>query len=566
MSRNQTGARTAIRSRVVRRKSACALPTLLVAALLPVSPRPSLAQPQPAGGQFKVNSRASAAASNPAVAISAEGAFVVVWQNGSGVRGQRFDGAGRRVGGESPINVAGPGAGAPAVGMDADGDFLVAWREQEAQRAFRILGRRYDRAGTADGLPFQVNTSHGASRRSVVSVAMNHVGQSIVAWDGARPGLAAQLFDGAGNRLGSELAGEGSFVSAAIADDGHGAVAAALSSGASIFAYYFDLSGNWGQNFSSGGGFRRYGPAAAMAPSGRFVVVWTEEGYYGSFLRGSPNRFAIGAGDFGALSLGGDLQPSVAMGADGAFLVVWRSTGIFGQWFDPNAKPLRGRIRIDDAFGGGSSPAAAMAANGTAVVVWERAPSRRTPGGIFGRRFVPGVSIPSNEVTDATVSPDVVLPPDSRWGADPMIGAGTFIGQGVSVGDRAVLGHGVRLGARMTAGDDLEVADLVTVGALVALGDQVSLGFATRLGDRVGIGDDVEVGDQVVIGENVLIDAGAVIEPLVVIADGARIGAGAKLEMGAKVGIGACIRPGAVIVAGTRVPAGATVPPGATFP
>ena len=242
-------------------------------------------------------------------------------------------------GGEFPINVAGPRGGAPAVGMDADGDFLVAWREQEAQRAFRILGRRYDRAGTANGLPFQVNTSHGASRRTVVSVAMNHSGQSVVAWDGAGSGMAAQLFDGAGNRLGDELAGEGSLVSAVMADDGHGAVAAALG-GVMTLAYHFDLSGNWGQRFGSGGGFHKGGPAAAMAPNGRFVVVWTEEGYYGSFLRGSPSRFAIGGGDLGAVSTSrGDLQPSVAMGDDGVFLVVWRSTGIFGQWFDGNAKP-----------------------------------------------------------------------------------------------------------------------------------------------------------------------------------------------------------------------------------
>jgi hypothetical protein len=60
---------------------------------------------------------------------------------------------------------------------------------------------------------------------------MNDNGESAVTWDGARNGMALQLFDETGDRIGGEQAGPGSLVGAAIADDGHGVLAAALNPG-----------------------------------------------------------------------------------------------------------------------------------------------------------------------------------------------------------------------------------------------------------------------------------------------------------------------------------------------
>ena len=366
---------------------------ILAGVLLLAGSWPSMAQ-LPAGGVFRVDSGATAVSTNAAVAVNTDGAFVVVWQSsnarGSGVRGQRFDALGTRVGRELVVNGEGLGAGAPAVGIDGDGDFLVAWREQVG-RAFRILGRRYDSAGAAEGPPFQVDTGRAPSRRSVVSVAMNHDGQSAVTWDGVKSGMALQLFDDAGDRIGDQQAGVGSLVSAAMADDGHGVVAAAIGRGAdrgkAVVVHYFDLSGNFGVTAQIDNVFMQHGPSAAMAPGGAFVVVWQEQSYYESLLvgrrfgGGPPSRFTIGSSSPRA----GYLQPSAAMGADGAFLVAWRDDGILGQWFDDEVHFSGGRFRVNPS--GGSSPAAAIGENGTVVVVWERAPYRRNRGGIFARRF-----------------------------------------------------------------------------------------------------------------------------------------------------------------------------------
>ena len=195
------------------------------------SPGPSLGQPPPAGPVFRVDA-SGAHGRYPAVATSADGSFVVVWQDrfGLAIHGQRFDAAGRRQGSELAVSAGGPAGGAPSVGMAGPGDFLVAWPGGSQPDVLQVFARRFDSSGAPEGPPFEIGPGGVEPGRSV-SVAMNGAGRSVVAWD--RPGhdLAVQRFDAAGAKSGAEFAVEGSSPpTVTMAEDGGFLVAARDSS------------------------------------------------------------------------------------------------------------------------------------------------------------------------------------------------------------------------------------------------------------------------------------------------------------------------------------------------
>lgn len=87
------------------------------------------------GGEFRVNTFTSNKQSAPSVSMDVDGDFVVSWessgQEGSnyGVYAQRYNAAGVPQGGEFPVNTFTTSSQiSPAVAMDADGDFVVAWK------------------------------------------------------------------------------------------------------------------------------------------------------------------------------------------------------------------------------------------------------------------------------------------------------------------------------------------------------------------------------------------------------------------------------------------------------
>ena len=89
------------------------------------------------GGEFQVNTYTTNSQSRPAVAMDADSDFVVVWQSdgSSGtdteyysIQGQRYNSAGAAQGGEFQVNTCTTSAQRdPAVALDADGDFVVVW-------------------------------------------------------------------------------------------------------------------------------------------------------------------------------------------------------------------------------------------------------------------------------------------------------------------------------------------------------------------------------------------------------------------------------------------------------
>src|SRR5262249_20769519 len=120
----------------------------------------------PQGSEFRANTYTLSDQSAPAVAMGADGDYVVAWQSyqdgaGNGILGQRYSAAGVAQGSEFRANTYTTGnQTAPAVALDADGNFVVAWMSSSGQDGdgYGVYAQRYNASGVAQGSEFQVNT------------------------------------------------------------------------------------------------------------------------------------------------------------------------------------------------------------------------------------------------------------------------------------------------------------------------------------------------------------------------------------------------------------------------
>lgn len=145
-------------------------------------------------------------------------------------------------------------------------------------------------------------------------------------------------------------------------------------------------------------------PAIAMAPTGEFVIVWTE----GNGLRArryDARGLALGA-DF---ALNGDgpassLQnvPRAAILPDGGFVVAWQDAAtsnsyfdVFVRRYDANGQPLGAAVRANTYTGGyQDKPALAVGADGRYIVAWNSDSQEGPQGsadapGVYAQRFNP---------------------------------------------------------------------------------------------------------------------------------------------------------------------------------
>jgi hypothetical protein len=161
-------------------------------------------------GEFEVNGPFTASKSGPAVAMDADGDFVVVWQtsnldgNGGGVFGQRFASSGAPRGVEFQVNQYTLNTQHdPQVAMDNDGDFVVVWASLilDGQNE-GVLARRFGSSGAPLTDEFVVN-SFTLDDQQVAAVAAEADGDFIVTWrddvhDGDVTGVFARRFSSSG--------------------------------------------------------------------------------------------------------------------------------------------------------------------------------------------------------------------------------------------------------------------------------------------------------------------------------------------------------------------------------
>ncbi|HUQ72672.1 MAG TPA: cadherin domain-containing protein [Planctomycetaceae bacterium] len=160
------------------------------------------------GNEFRVNSYTTVEQRYSMVAMDADGDFAVTWtsnnQDGSnsGIYAQRYNAAGVAQGSEFRVNTYTTGNQQHStVAMDADGDFVVTWQSQDQDGdGFGIFAQRYNAAGVAQAVEFQVST-YTTDYQVNSTVAMDADGDFVVAWssdgqDGSLHGIYAQRYAG----------------------------------------------------------------------------------------------------------------------------------------------------------------------------------------------------------------------------------------------------------------------------------------------------------------------------------------------------------------------------------
>ncbi len=295
---------------------------------------------------------------SPAVASDAKGEYVVVWViyvQGSGIGdivGQRYDQYGQAQGSEFLINTyTNDDQSAPAVAMDAEGDFVVVWAGEGAQDTSGVYARVYDQFGKAEGNQFLVN-QYIPSLQNEPSVAMDAKGDFAVTWtgygqNGNTTGIYARLFNLQGAVQTNEMQ-----VNTTVTDRQDRSDVAMDQNGdfTVVWESYQENRISWGiegQRFSAtgakvGGEFQinqytngqQMDPHVAMDLAGDFAVTWESYGQDGSGYGIYARRYnAAGAAQGNAFLVNNlitsnwQVTPDIGMDAKGDFVITWSSFG-----------------------------------------------------------------------------------------------------------------------------------------------------------------------------------------------------------------------------------------------
>jgi len=396
----------------------------LLGVLILVAPARALAQSIPTGSEFQINTETSQAQQAAAVATDLFGNFVVVWESygqdgdNSGIFGQRFDNMGAPRGAEFQINTHTTDAQVrPAVAMSALGAFVVVWTSSNQDGGGTgIFGQLFDGAGVRHGSEFQVNTSTTGDQAHP-GVESDGVGNFVVVWesdgqDGSGSGVFAQRFDNTGIAVGPEFQ-----VNTYTTDDqSYPSIASDPAGNFTVVwqSYGQDGSGSgvFGQRFGNFGAKRggefpintstandQVRPEVAVAGPGDFVVVWSSQGGAQDSLAGrhfDPNGAGVGSEfEVRAFTTSYPHPPALAADASGNFVVAWSTLNQDGQGYGVSAQQLnRSGLKRGPEFqvnttttSNQDAPAVSMDRKGNFVVAWESYTQDGDDEGIFGQRF-----------------------------------------------------------------------------------------------------------------------------------------------------------------------------------
>ncbi len=342
---------------------------------------------QTIGREFTVNSFATGSQIDPDVAMDSYGNFVVVWsgQGGddqSGVFARVYDKYGRTVATDFRVNQFTQNVqDMPAVAMDADGDFVVTWTSYGQDGDMDgIYARRFNLQGLALDNEFLVNTTW-QYRQEDSDVAMDDAGNFVVAWrsdqqDGNSWGIYGQRFAATGATLGGEFRANtyalDDQIDPAVAMDADGDFIVAWSSmgqdgsGYGIYARRYNPAGT----AKDASEFRvnqttlnwQVTPDVGMTANGDFVVTWSsfqdvpdpnsltmDYGIYARMFNANGSDYTTTTGQtlgefrVNAILDGNQVTPAIGVSSAGRFAVAWagpdgNDMGIFARVIDPAAQ------------------------------------------------------------------------------------------------------------------------------------------------------------------------------------------------------------------------------------
>ncbi|HEY9842372.1 MAG TPA: hypothetical protein V6D23_18060, partial [Candidatus Obscuribacterales bacterium] len=248
------------------------------------------------GTEFRVNTYTPGSQTTPAVAMDEDGSFVVAWGGdslddaGSGIHGRRYAAGSITGSNEFRINPYTTGTqSSPAVAMAAEGAYVVTWHSNGESGDFDIYGRRFNAGSSAGGSEFRVN-AFTTDNQFAASVAMDDEGAFVVAWfsaeqDGNSWGIFAQAYTDDGDSAGTEfqvnLTTSSAQVTPVVAMDADGDFVISWLSNLQDGSFY----GVFGRRFIAGSGGSEFqvnvfttgfqnGHAIAMDDDGDFIITW----------------------------------------------------------------------------------------------------------------------------------------------------------------------------------------------------------------------------------------------------------------------------------------------------
>ncbi|MDB5337314.1 MAG: cya 3, partial [Planctomycetaceae bacterium] len=252
------------------------------------------------GTEFRVNTTTFGHQLDSTVGMNDTGDFVIAWtaqdnQDGSlsGVYAQQYAADGTKKGSEFRVNSNTNGLQAsPSVAVSADGSFVIVWQDTSPAGGAEIRGQNY-LANRATILgEFVVNSSAGSTTAGNASVSMADDKSFVVAWSstGSAPGVYTRRYTTAGTPAAAESRvspnGGGTPVGLDVDSSGNYVVSwlqQTSGSNSDVFVRKFDLTGaGQGTAFqvnspTAPGQFRnRTAPRVGLADSGRVFVTWME--------------------------------------------------------------------------------------------------------------------------------------------------------------------------------------------------------------------------------------------------------------------------------------------------
>jgi hypothetical protein len=344
---------------------------------------------------------------------------------------------------------------APAIASDAAGTvYTVVWQKQIAD-GWDIYARQYTPSGgtLAAGPEFRVNTLT-AGCQQLPAVAADFNGNFVVVWQSDQdPGGGTGVYARRYNRAGTAL-------------------------DAAEFRVHATASGNQAR------------PAVAVAPDGRFLVVWQSDQPGGSqgwdILAQAYNAGGTTAGVetlVNSLTAGAQSSPRAAYlsAPTAGFAVVWESAGavltrrlgITGATLDAADRQVN-----TTATGFQRSPAVAADPSGNYAIVWESWGADGSTSRVLGRRFQ-GVS-PLN-ATDLTIDASVAAT-QQRNPAVSSDTLGNWLVSWDSLGDDP---SGAGLVARQIDNRQNPVGAKVVLNNTLTAGDQTLSGLTLTQGSRL---------------------------------------------------------------------------------
>jgi VCBS repeat-containing protein len=324
----------------------------------------------------------------PAVAMRADGSFVVAWRagndqdgSGTGIYAGTFDANGNPISGEFRINQAtNYDQALPSIAINPSGsgaDFVVTWsRWFLSSASWGVEARSFTWGGLALNAEWDVNDL-GAGDQTHSAIAFGANGQGVIVWqddnhDGSGWGVFGQRIDANGDPIG--------------------------------FASNFGVSSvTLGQQFD---------PDVSVADNGDFVAVWSyiAQGGGNTSVHGRvfhANGTAMGA-EFTvpADTAGSQQNASVAMRGLGDFVVTWESDsaegngswGVYARQFNPVGLAESGDVLVNTTTAADQRYPSIAVRDDTAVVVWSGTSATSTPtdaDGVFLRQVPlpwPGVA------------------------------------------------------------------------------------------------------------------------------------------------------------------------------